>query len=174
VTAAGPARAKASPKPARSAKAATPTASAKATGSADGAGTPGPRCAPGSIVLSLFTSEPAYSAGQHPRFDIYAVSTSSSGCEMPFGPSSTRVVVTHDGQVVWDSAACTESGHAAAQADAVRFSEGVPQEVTLSWDRASSSQGCAGSLTRGESGTFDAVAMADGIASKVHSFKLQS
>jgi hypothetical protein len=172
-TAAKPPRAKASSKSARLAKGATPAASPKATGGA-GVGTAGPRCAPGSIVLSLFTSEPSYSPGQHAHFEIYAVSTSPSGCEMPFGPQSTRVVVTHAGQVVWDSAACTESGHAAGQAGAVSFTDGVPQEVTLSWDRAASTQGCAGSLTRGETGTFDAVAMADGIASKVHTFKLQS
>jgi hypothetical protein len=172
-TVARPPRAKGSLKSSRSAKGATPTATPTATGGS-GSGTAGPRCAPGSIVLSLFTSEPAYKPAEYPHFDIYAVSTSASGCEMPFGPASTRVVVTRDGQVVWDSAACAESGHAPARADAVDFTDGVPQEVTLSWDRAASSQGCAGALTRGESGTFDAVAMADGIASKVHTFKLES
>jgi hypothetical protein len=92
---------------------------------------------------------------------------------MPFGPATARVVVTHRGQVVWDSAACKASSRAPAQPQAVSFTQGVPEEVTLSWNRAAASQGCAGALAHGESGTFDAVAMADGIASKVRSFTLR-
>lgn len=166
---------RASPTATRPAKAAAGTVSpsaapgsSAASGSAGGAGA---RCAPGSFVLSLFTSASAYRPAQQPRFDVYAVSTSSSACEMPFGPAAARVVVTHDGQVVWDSAACEASRP--APAPDVRFVQGVPAEVTLSWNPAARTQGCAGSLARGESGTFEAVAMADGISSKAESFTLQ-
>lgn len=100
---------------------------------------------------------------------------------MPFSAAAARVVVTRDGQVVWDSGACKVPGSAmgsgtgsgTASEQGVSFTQGVPQEVTLSWNREAKSQGCAGSLAHGESGTFDAVAMADGIASKVYSFTLK-
>jgi hypothetical protein len=122
-------------------------------------------------VLSLFTSEPAYSPARQPRFDVYAVSTSSTACEFPFGPSDTRVVVTRHGRVVWDSAVCSAPRTAERP---VRFTQGVPREAALSWNRKAAGRGCGGSLTRGERGTFEAIAAADGVTSQVRSFKLLS
>ncbi len=49
----------------------------------------------------------------------------------------------------------------------------MPQVLTITWNRqAAKPSGCAGSLPAGTSGTFDAVAMADGQSSPVRSFKL--
>jgi hypothetical protein len=128
----------------------------------------GPRCAPSDIVLSLFTGQPSYGQGARPKFDVYAVSTSSSACRLSYGPGSVQVVVTRHGRVVWDSAACKLSA-----APMVRFTLGVPQVLTITWNRrAGESSGCAGSLPSGAWGTFDAVAMTDGQSSPVRSFKL--
>lgn len=140
------------------------------------AGTPGAsawaaglrRCVPGDIVLSLFTSQPSYAQGAQPRFDVYAVSTASSVCQLPYGPGSVRVIVTRNGQVVWDSAACRPPA-----ARPARFQLGVPEMLAISWNRkAASPAGCAGSLPRGGWGTFQAVAMAAGRTSPVRTFKL--
>src|ERR1700733_14340642 len=120
----------------------TPTASAAAV--------KGPRCAPADIVLSLFTGQP--------RFDVYAVSTSSAACTLSYGPGSVQVVVTSRGRVVWDSAACKPPAAAA-----VRFTLGVPQVLSIIWNRhASEPAGCAGTLPAGGPGTFDAGVMTDG------------
>jgi hypothetical protein len=117
-----------------------------------------PACSPADIVLSLFTSQPSYAAGQAPKFSVYAVSTAGSACTMPYGPGSVQVVVTQHGQVVWDSAACKP-----AAAKTVRFTLGVPQVLALSWNRkAPGPAGCAGSLPAAAAGTFDAVAMRGG------------
>lgn len=134
--------------------------------------TPGaPACSPAGIVLSLFASQPSYAAGEAPVFSVYAVSTSGSACTMPYGAGSVQVVVTQHGQVVWDSAACKP-----AAAKNVRFTLGVPQVLTLSWNRTTSgAAGCAGSLPAGAAGTFDAVAMRggqSGPSSPVITFKL--
>jgi hypothetical protein len=132
---------------------------------------PAPACSPGDIVLSLFTSQPSYAAGHEPKFSVYAVSTSSAACTMPYGAGSVQVVVTRQGQVVWDSAACKPPA-----AKKVRFTLGVPQVLTLSWNRkAPGPAGCAGSVTAGASGTYDAVAMRagqSGQSSPVATFKL--
>ena len=70
--------------------------------------------------------------------------------------------------MVWDSTACKPPAAAA-----VRFTLGVPQVLSITWDRrAGEPAGCAGTLAAGESGTFDAVAMADGQSSPVRSFTL--
>jgi hypothetical protein len=128
----------------------------------------GPRCTPSDIVLSLFTGQPSYGQGASPKFDLYAVSTSASACTLSYGPGSVQVVVTRQGRVVWDSSACKLSGAAA-----VRFTLGVPQVLSISWNRqAKLPAGCGGTLSAGSSGTFDAVALTHGQSSPVRSFTL--
>lgn len=120
-------------------------------------------------MLSLFPSQQSYTAGQHPTFDVYAVSTASAPCELAYGPSLVRVLVTRNGQVVWDSARCTAG---AARPKKVSFIRGVPHESALSWDRKAASPGCAGALPDKATGTYDVVAMLDGRSSPVRSFRL--
>jgi len=141
-----------------------PSASAEPTAAARS----GPRCAPSDIVLSLFTSQSSYGQDASPRFDVYAVSTSSTACTLSYGPGSVQVVVTRHGRVAWDSTACRVSA-----APPVRFTLGVPQVLTIVWNRhASKPSGCAGSLASGAGGAFDAVALTHGQSSPVRSFKL--
>jgi hypothetical protein len=143
-----------SPSAAASASAsASPTASARA-------------CARNGIVLSLFPSEPDYQSQQSPKFDIYAVSTSSKPCELSYGPGSVRVVVTEHGQVVWDSSSCKT--HEATSM--VSFSQGVPQEISLSWDRQSTSCGASAKV---RPGTLQVDASADGHWTPVRSFNIR-
>jgi hypothetical protein len=152
--------------PTRAYRNAHPSPSPTPAGSA--ATAKGPRCAASDIVLSLFTGQPGYAHGASPKFDVYAVSTSSAACTLGYGPGSVQVVVTRHGRVVWDSAACKLAGTAP-----VRFTLGVPQVLSISWNRkATSPSGCAGTLAAGASGTFDAVALTDGQSSPVRSFTL--
>jgi hypothetical protein len=142
---------------------ATPSASASPKASAA-------KCAPASIVLSLFTTQPSYGPSARPVFDVYAVSTATAACQLPYGPGSVRVVVTDHGRVVWDSAACKPPSAAP-----VTFKLGVPQLLAISWNRkAAKPAGCAGTLPAGSTGTFDAVAMTAGQSSQVRTFKLSS
>jgi hypothetical protein len=126
------------------------------------------RCAPAGIVLSLFTSQARYKRGARPAFSVYAVSTRAAACTLPFGAGAVRVIVTRYGRVVWDSAACRP-----APARPARFTLGVPQVLTLTWNpRATRPSGCGGSLTAGKAGTFEAVAMSHGQASPVRAFRI--
>jgi len=152
----------------RSSQSSSPSSSPSPTSTAPAAPVKGPRCAPADIVLSLFTGEPSYGQAASPTFDVYAVSTSPAACTLSYGPGSVQVVVTSRGRVVWDSAACKPPAAAA-----VRFTLGVPQVLSITWNRhASEPAGCAGTLPAGDSGTFDAVAMTDGQSSPVRSFTL--
>jgi hypothetical protein len=155
--------------PAESPPAAPSATQSSATASAS-AGAAGTSCAPGDIVLSLFTTQASYGQAAQPQFHVYAVSTASSPCQLPYGAGSVRVVVTRHGQVVWDSSACRP-----AAAKPVQFQLGVPQLLTVSWDRqATGPSGCAGSLPAGATGTFDAVAQTAGQSSHVRTFTLVS
>lgn len=157
--------------------AASPSASASAAasggaqaGKAPGKGAGG-QCAAGRVVLSLFISQAAYLAWEQPTFRVYAVSTSESACQMRYGPAAVRVEVTQHGKAVWDSSACPDTRKGART---VRLAPGVPQEVTLAWNRKASGRSCAGTLPPGGSGTFEAVAQADGHSSPVRPFKLMA
>jgi hypothetical protein len=146
----------------------SPSPSPSPTPTASAAAVKGPPCAPTDIVLSLFTGQPSYGQGASPTFDVYAVSTSSAACTLSYGPGSVQVAVTSRGRVVWDSAACKPPAAAA-----VRFTLGVPQVLSITWNRhASEPAGCAGTLPAGASGTFDVVATTDGQSSPVRSFTL--
>jgi hypothetical protein len=116
-------------------------------------------------VLSLFPGEADYGPRQSPTFSIYAVSTSSSPCKLSYGPGSVRVVVTEHGSVVWDSSSCKT--HEAT--GKVNFSQGVPQEISLSWDRQSTS---CGASAKAEPGTLQVDASTDGRWSPVRSFTI--
>jgi len=157
----------ATPKPAAKASAKpTTSASPRPTTSASTAGIA--PCKPADIVLSLFTGQASYSQDARPQFNVYAVSTAASQCQMAYGAGSVRVIVTKNGQVVWDSAGCKPPA-----AKTVRFQRGVPQLLTISWNRhATSPSGCAGSLPAGAWGTFQAVAMITGQTSPVRTFAL--
>jgi len=154
---------------------AQPTPSASSSGAipsqtpvANTSSVAGSRCAPADIVLSLLTSQASYTQSARPQFDVYAVSTASSPCQMAYGAGSVRVVVTRNGQVVWDSRSCGSPA-----ATTVQFQRGVPQLLTITWNRAATSpSGCAGSLAKGATGTFDAVALTAGQSSPVRTFTL--
>ncbi len=160
-----------SPTPAGSPKGTPPAKGTAAGKGADSAKAPGSgagaaACVPADVVLSLFTSKPAYAAGERPTFSVYAVSTSPKACTLRYGPGTVKVVVTRHGRVVWDSAAC----HPPA-AKRVRFTLGVPQVLKLSWNRkATGPGGCAGALPASGTGTLDAVAVRGSMSSPVAKF----
>jgi hypothetical protein len=138
------------------------------TGYGSGGTATASRCAPASIVLSLFTSQPSYGQDASPEFSVYAVSTSAAACTLTYGPGAVRVVVTRHGHVVWDSASCKPRA-----AKPERFTLGVPQVLTMAWNRkAEGPAGCAGVLPAGDWGTFRVVATSHGQSSPVRAFKL--
>lgn len=156
-----------SAKPASTAKKAGTATHPTPTTSASGGTAAASPCAPAHIVLSLSTSQSSYAKGDEPRFSVYAVSTASAACTLPYGAGSVRVVVTRHGRVVWDSAACKPPA-----AKPVRFTLGVPQVLTVIWNPAATKPaGCAGTLPAGASGTLDAVATSGGQSSPVRAFK---
>jgi hypothetical protein len=173
-----PASAKSASPKASSAKGSTATPSTAYRPKAAASGTASPTvspsgakvgaCAPGQIVLSLFTGEPSYARGAHPGFTVYAVSTAAVPCTLTYGAGAVQVVVTERGHVLWDSANCQP-----ASALAVRFTLGVPQVLTLVWNPAAGRPaGCAGSLPASPGATLQAVAMSHGQSSPVQSFRL--
>jgi hypothetical protein len=141
-------------------QAGSPSASVTATACA--------ACAPAAIVLSLFTGQASYDQKSRPRFNVYAVSTAATDCMLTFGPGAVQVIITSRGHVVWNSAACDPPA-----ARPVRFTLGVPQLLTVTWNReAGKPAGCAGSLPAGFTGTLRAVAISHGQTSPARAFTI--
>jgi hypothetical protein len=143
-------------------------AAGKATPGGNGGVEPDGSCAPGSVVLSLFTSRTSYSAGQLPAFQIYAVSTASRTCSFDASPHRLHVQVTSSGRVIWDSADCTKG----EPNRNVHLRRGVPAEASVTWRRDISLPGCVTVASSARAGSYRAQARDGSVASPVRSFKL--
>jgi hypothetical protein len=153
----------------KSARAAAAGAAAGNAAPGGGSGVePNGSCAPGSVVLSLFTSRTSYYAGQDPAFQVYAVSTASRACSFDVSPQRLHVQVTSSGRVIWDSADCTKG----EPNRAVRLSRGVPAEASLTWRRIISLPGCVTVASSARPGSYQAQAKDSSVASPVRSFRL--
>jgi hypothetical protein len=152
------------------------TARAAATGADGGNATPGPAsgvepgggCAPDAVVLSLFTSGTSYHAGQHPAFDVYAVSTASRVCSFDVSPTKLHVLVMSSGRVIWDSADCTR-GEPNRVAELRR---GIPAKGSVSWNRTISLPGCVTLASSARPGTYQVQARDATVASPIRTFTL--
>jgi hypothetical protein len=159
------------PKSAAPSKKTAVRAAAAGTGAgnaAPGGVEPDGSCAPGSVVLSLFTSRTSYRAGQFPAFQIYAVSTASRTCSFDASPHRLHVQVTSSGRVIWDSADCTKGE---PNRD-VRLRRGVPAEASVTWRRDISLPGCVTVASSARAGSYQAQARDGSVSSPVRSFKL--
>jgi hypothetical protein len=129
---------------------------------------PGERCAPGSVVLSLFGGSPGYPAGQDPDFGVDAVSTAPGTCTFGLGPTQLHLVVMSSGRVIWDSADCARDNGTQLS----RLTRGVPVQESFTWNRAITLPGCVTLASSARPGTYSAQARAAAIASGVYTFRL--
>jgi len=141
------------------------TTSAPAVASARG---PGGSCLPSAVVLSLFSSKSVYYVGQHPVFDLYAVSTGSGTCSFGTSPAEFHVVVMAEGRIVWDSADCAR-GDANQVAD---LSRGVPAQESVTWNRSITLPGCVTLTSAAPPGLYQVQARTATVDSPVRTFKL--
>ncbi len=159
-----------------------PTASTTATATAKASADPGPDpapaastaaqsggdCSPSSVVLSLFSTRPSYSAHEFPEFDLYAVSTAPGTCTVNLGPAQLHLTVMSAGRVIWDSADCSPSH--ASQDD--QHSRGVPVQSSITWNRTITLPGCVTLASSARPGTYQAQVTTGAVVSQVRTFTL--
>ncbi len=150
---------------------ATPAASPGRSASADQAAgqlTPDGLCAPGTVVLSLFSTKPSYSSGQDPKFAVYAVSTADGVCTFELGPGKLHLEVMSSGRVIWDSGDCARSDSTWT----ARLSRGVPVLESITWDRAITLPGCVTLASSARAGAYQAQAWTASVSSAMLRFRL--
>ena len=150
---------------------ATPAASpggSAAAGLEDGHLTPAGLCAPGTVVLSVFSARPSYTGGQDPKFAVYAVSTSAGVCTFDLGPGRLHLEVMSSGRVIWDSADCARSDSTWT----ARLSRGIPVLESITWNRTITLPGCVTLASSARAGAYQAQAWTASVSSEVLSFRL--
>jgi hypothetical protein len=145
------------------------SAGAKSTSAASAAAStePGGRCAPSSVVLSLFSTSRDYRPGQDPGFGVDAVSTAPGTCTFDLGSAQLYLVVMSAGRVIWDSTDCARGG-----TEISRLTRGVPVQKSFTWNRAITLPGCVTLASSARPGSYTAQARTASITSGVYSFRL--
>jgi hypothetical protein len=151
-----------SPSPRRSAGAKS-TSAASAAASTE----PGGRCAPSSVVLSLFSSSRDYLPGQDPDFGVDAVSTAPGTCTFELGGAQLSLVVMSAGRIIWDSTDCARGGTQLS-----KLTRGVPVQKSFTWNRAITLPGCVTLASSARPGSYTAQARTASITSGVYGFRL--
>ena len=115
-----------------------------------------PRCATRRVTLSLTSSQGWYQQGSTPRFTVRATSSQQRPCRFNTGTKFVVVVVTASDQLIWSSADCA-TGAASHQ---TVLTSSAPAVLRISWNRRTSSPGCAGAGALVRPGEYQAAAEA--------------
>ena len=118
-------------------------------------------CAPATVTLRLSTPQSWYQSGTTPRFTVRAVATGSQPCRFNMGTRFVSVIVAAGNRPLWSSADCPQ-GRGSRPAVLTTDRPGV---LHVSWDRRTSSPGCAGSQRLVRPGEYQVTA----VAGRLHS-----
>ncbi len=120
-------------------------------------------------MLTLLASKPSYGLRAQPRFQIEIVSTGATVCAFDLGPASLRVVVTHGGEIVWNSGACRHD----AASRVTHLRRGVPIAVSVMWNRSLTVAGCPTTVMAASQRTYVAIAQSGTAQSPGQAFRLK-
>jgi hypothetical protein len=127
-------------------------------------------CSRGDVVLSLLASQPAYASPRLPQFSIDVVGTGRPTCTFNVGARHVALVIRSGSVRVWSSADCPR-GSGSLVLDLQR---GVPTTLSITWNRQTSSPGCAGPSSAMPAGTYSATVADGGLDSNSVAFRLGS
>lgn len=120
-------------------------------------------CTSGAVTLSLWSPQYWYQAGATPQFTVRA-RADGQPCRFRVTSSSVAVVVTAAGHRIWSSADCASGS--GARTVVVTGSRRVVL-LRVSWNRKTSSPGCAGTSQLVRPGEYRVTAVAGHLRSSV-------
>ncbi|MFJ8696165.1 hypothetical protein [Streptomyces roseolilacinus] len=104
------------------------------------AGSPLPNCAPGTLQLTLGSTEVSYAPDEKPQFRLTARNTSATGCKTDLGPATAVLTISDEGgDEVWSSKDCPKGPGSVY----VAVPAGGTATYTIEWDRRHSAPRCA-------------------------------
>ena len=108
------------------------------------------------MTLSLTSSQGWYQQGSTPRFTVRATSSQQRPCRFNMGTKFVAVVVTDSDQLIWSSADCATG----ATSHETVLTSSAPAVLRISWNRRTSSPGCANAGLVVRPGEYQAAAEA--------------
>lgn len=125
-------------------------------------------CPAGSVVLSLFSGQESYGAGQLPQFNVDVVATARQTCTFNVGARHVALIIRAGSVRVWSSADCVQ-GAGNLVSDLQR---GVPTVLPISWNRQASAPGCPAGTSRMPAGTYTATVSDGALTSNPVTFRI--
>jgi len=126
-------------------------------------------CPRRAIVLSVSAGQAAFGGHEVPQFSLSVVSTQMRACSFNVGSAHLALLVKDGAARIWSSADCATG----ARRLITVLRRGVPEVVTLSWRRRTSSRGCTVRSRPVPSGVYQAYATAGRLVSAPVTFRLQ-
>jgi hypothetical protein len=119
-------------------------------------------------VLSLFSNQGSYAAGQDAQLEIDVVSTEVQNCNFDVGAGHLVLQISKGSRIVWTSKQCAEG----AASLITTLHRGVPTRVPMTWNGRRSSAGCPVPGPRAGRGSYTAVALDGTLNSNAVNFRL--
>lgn len=126
-------------------------------------------CSWHSIVLSASANQADFAASQRPSFSVSVVSTQPTDCSFNVGPGHLGLIIKEGPARIWSSADCVTGSGSLVTA----LRRGVPTVVAISWNKKTSTPGCAGPARSVPAGTYTAYAVDGSLASGPVTFRLR-
>jgi hypothetical protein len=136
------------------------------SGRADGQPSP---CHRKEIVLSLFSSQRSADPRARLQFEVDVVSTSTATCGFNAGPKYLALMIKAGTRRIWSSADCVK-GPGSLVTDLRR---GVPVALPITWDRQTSTPGCAKAASRVPAGRYSVTAIDGALASNTKTVRVR-
>ncbi len=141
----------------------SPSSTPSSTSTADA-----PLCADTAIAVGVSTNKEVYAAGEEPQITMVITNTSDAACRRDVGASANEVKISSGGVHVWSSDDCSPDN----TADVQLLEPGAKAQLTLTWGRLLSSEGCPDNRTDALAGTYEVIGRNDGVESAPARFVL--
>ncbi len=119
-------------------------------------------------MLSLYTGQTQFPAGQQPDFDVNVVSTQQAECSFNIGSTHLALVIKEGPALIWSSADCAAG---AGDLDTA-LKRGVPTVLAISWNRQTAAPGCSARHIEVPPGVYTAYAVEGNLTSPPVTFRL--
>lgn len=156
----------------------SPTVSASPSPTATVTGSPSPTASPSTsarpcvdtdIEVTVTPDKQEYAEGEDPQLAMAIVNTGTTACQRDVGAGANEIVVSSGGVQVWSSDDCSPSTQSVVQT----LEPGGQANVTVTWPRVKSAQGCPSPQAAVPAGAYDAVGRNGKVTSQKAAFTLQ-
>ncbi|WP_344977492.1 hypothetical protein [Salinactinospora qingdaonensis] len=110
-------------------------------------------CRPEDVVVTVSLDQDDYAAGEQPVITLDVVNTAKQTCTVDLGPAAMEVRITSGPDRIFSTADCQEQTKSSGSRE-TQLRYGVPETVTITWDRKRSWEDCRDDEVAARAGTY--------------------